>query len=165
MVYQATICHIKGYIHTFHMRHISIIWYIRLQSYQSHTPLSLIGLVGIYESNATRKHLNKRTATYFLTKMLPKFCQAGFWALDVADDGWRNFLRSNKVHSSALHWVQPTQWKGRPCRECNEFNRRPDFAGEQIWSLQTDWEEMEFWGWCASCAAVNSFVGYKWREM
>ena len=73
--------------------------------------------------------------------MLPKFCQAGLWALDVADDGWRNFLRSNKVHSSALHWVQPTQWKGRPCRECNEFNRRPDFAGEQIWSLQADWKE------------------------
>ena len=45
MVDQGTICHIKGYIHTFHIRLISIIWYIRLQSYQSHTPLSLIGLV------------------------------------------------------------------------------------------------------------------------
>ena len=45
MVDQAAICHIKGYIHTFHMRHISIIWYIRLHSYQSHTRLSLICLV------------------------------------------------------------------------------------------------------------------------
>ena len=42
---QAAICHIKGYVHTFHMRHMSIIWYMRLQSYQSHTPLLLIGLV------------------------------------------------------------------------------------------------------------------------
>ena len=42
---QATIQPIEGDMYIFHMRHISIMWYMRLQSNQSHTWLSIIGLV------------------------------------------------------------------------------------------------------------------------
>ena len=42
---QAAISHMKGDIHSFQMRHIPIIYYMRLQRYQSRTRLFLIGLV------------------------------------------------------------------------------------------------------------------------
>ena len=83
VVDQATICHIKGYIHTFHMGHISIIWYIGLQSYQSHTRLLLIGLVH------WRKHNWSRNIILCVNLNECYTCKGQIWCIEVGQQWFR----------------------------------------------------------------------------